>query len=199
MSAAARSERVKPCLLDRIAGDEDGDQRAYRAFSPQRYKKAVLRDLRWLFNTGAHPAHMPLAESRRWSARKPGGSSSFGGDDTEGLPPAQLGNYPEAYNSVLAFGIPDLTGLRSSDLELGALQEELEAAVKLFEPRLDTKTVQVRVIEIHDPTEPSVLAFEIEGELWMEDIPEHLRVRTMIDLEIGQCNLIERIDGPKTH
>ena len=96
MSAAARSERVKPCLLDRIAGDEDGDQRAYRAFSPQRYKKAVLRDLRWLFNTGAHPAHMPLAESRRWSARKPGGSSSFGGDDTEGLPPAQLGNYPLA-------------------------------------------------------------------------------------------------------
>lgn len=196
------AERVKPCLLDRIVDDgpvATNEQRAYRAITPQRYVKAVLRDLHWLFNTGAHPAHMRLTAGRLSATS--GQVKRFANraaDEDDSTEPT-LGEFKEAYNSVLAFGIPDLSGLVSSTLDLAELQEALEAAIKLFEPRIDPKSLRVRAVVHADAEssrlEPSVISFEIEGELWMEPVPEHLRIKTMLDLETGQCSLSKQIDG----
>lgn len=47
-------ERLQPCLLDRLT-DEDPDRqkesREERVLSPSSYRRAVLRDITWLFNT----------------------------------------------------------------------------------------------------------------------------------------------------
>jgi len=53
--AEVAKERIQPCLFDRLT-DEDPESklesRASRVMSGQRYREGVLRDLRWLLNTG---------------------------------------------------------------------------------------------------------------------------------------------------
>ncbi len=51
-------EKLQPCLLDRLTDDDpkNGEEsRAQRVVSLSRYKRGVLRDLEWLFNTDARP------------------------------------------------------------------------------------------------------------------------------------------------
>jgi len=50
-------EKLQPCLLDRLTDDEPNiseESRNQRVISVQRYRRGVLRDLEWLFNTSAH-------------------------------------------------------------------------------------------------------------------------------------------------
>src|SRR3954469_18458542 len=94
-------EKLQPCLLDRLTDDEPGareESRSQRVVSLQRYRRGVLRDLEWLFN-------------------------SHGFLRVEGLHSFQLKDYPEAYRSVLNFGARQLCGITAPDLE--RLQEEL--------------------------------------------------------------------------
>src|SRR6266481_8278444 len=101
MPASSRPERVKPCLLDRIVEDDfaaPGEQRAFRAVSPQRYVKAVFRDLRWLFNAGAPPAATLLSAGQSWNGA--GKSRPRFDDETEEDQAGwRLADFPEAYNS----------------------------------------------------------------------------------------------------
>ena len=58
MAELNRDQRFLPCLLDRLRDDDPKnteESRNQRVISAQRYKEAVLRDLRWLFNASAHP------------------------------------------------------------------------------------------------------------------------------------------------
>ncbi len=64
------------------------------------------------------------------------------------------------------------------------LQEELGEAVRIFEPRLSARN-----LAIHADKDRNHITFEIEGELWANPLPEHLHVKTTVDLETGQCLL----------
>jgi len=47
-------EKLQPCLLDRLTDDEPRKQeesRSQRVISHQKYRRGVLRDLEWLFNS----------------------------------------------------------------------------------------------------------------------------------------------------
>ncbi len=153
-------EKLQPCLLDRLTDEEpqrSEESRMQRIVSAQKYRRGVLRDLEWLFNT---QAYLRL----------------------EGLESFQLKDYPEAYRSVLNYGVRQLCGLIAPDME--RLQEELAEALRIFEPRLSARSLAV-----HSDKERNQITFEIEGELWVNPLPEHLHLKTTVDLETGECLL----------
>jgi type VI secretion system protein ImpF len=153
-------ERLQPCLLDRLADDEPDkkeESRYQRTISHQKYLQGVRRDLEWLFNT---EAYLTL----------------------EGLEPFQLKDYPRAYRSVINYGTRQLSGLVAPDL--GQLQEQLSEAVRMFEPRLSPRSLNISA-----DLQGHLVTFEIEGEVWANPLPEHLHLKTTLDLETGQCLL----------
>ena len=153
-------EKLQPCLLDRLTDDEPGnpkESRLQRVVSPQKYRAGVLRDLEWLFNCHAYPR-------------------------MEGTETFQLKDYPEAYRSVINFGIPELCGVTAPDMD--RLQEELIEAVQLFEPRITRGS-----LAIHGDINGNLVTFDVEGNLWALPLPEHLHVKTTVDMETGHCLL----------
>src|SRR5262245_2431219 len=120
MAELNRDQRFLPCLLDRLRDDEPKNKeesRSQRVISATRYKEAVLRDLRWLFNASAH---LPVE----------------GGNDFK------ISDYPQAERSVLNFGTRQLAGLIAPDMD--ALARELSQAIKVFEPRISAHSVTIR-------------------------------------------------------
>jgi len=158
MSDQTPIEKFQPCLLDRLTDDQPDakeEGRSQRVISHQRYRRGVLRDLEWLFNTNAF-AHLP-------------------GEDA-----IDLRDYPEAWRSVINFGVRQLTGLAAPDMQ--RLQDDLAEALAVFEPR-----VSARSMAIHASMERNLVSFEIEGDLWANPLPEQLHVKTTVDLETGLC------------
>lgn len=120
MDDLAPIERLQPCLLDRLTDDEPQkkeESRAQRVVSIQRYRKGVLRDLAWLFNTSAH---LPSEGKRQF----------------------KISDYPEAARSVLNYGTRQLFGLTAPDME--ALEQEIQQAIATFEPRVLPNTFFVK-------------------------------------------------------
>ncbi len=155
-------ERIQPCLLDRLTDDEPEktqEGRNARVISPARYRDAVMRDLRWLFNTSVR------------------------------IEAEELEDFPEVAHSVLNYGVRDLCGQLSTSLDPSAIERELASAIADFEPRVIPGTLRVRAIRDVDASSPSVLRFEINAELWANPVPEHLFIKTAIDLETGHCQL----------
>jgi type VI secretion system protein ImpF len=153
-------EKLQPCLLDRLTDDEPGkreESRSQRIVSHQKYRRGVLRDLEWLLNSHAYIT-------------------------VEGLESFHLKDYPEAFRSVINYGMRQLCGLTAPNLE--RLQQELTETIQVFEPRITPRSLVIRA-----NLERNLLTFEIEGELWANPLPEHLHIKTTVDVETGQCIL----------
>ncbi len=156
-----------PSLLDRLTDDEPGKQqesRQRRAISIRQYRDEVIRDLDWLLNSGNLGA-------------------------TE-----DLENYPLVAESVLNYGMPDLTGLTASSIDTHEIERVLKRAIVSFEPRLLRHTVKVRALVSSDSSNVNSLAFEITGELWAEPMPERLYLKTEVDLETGAFTVTDHVD-----
>lgn len=161
-------ERLQPCLLDRLTDDEPNsrvESNRDRIVSLQRYRNGVLRDLAWLFNS----------------------SEMLYDGGTEALKM----KYPKAYESVINFGIRQLCGIASPDVQ--RLQENLETAIKVFEPRITSSSLTVRV-----DSDRNMVTVDVEGDLWALPLPEHLHVKTTLDVETGQCVFGDSPHGRKT-
>jgi len=166
MSDQVPTELLQPCLLDRLTDDEPlrlEESRVQRVVSHQKYRRGVLRDLTWLFNTGAY-----LAPENGAGVR--------------------LKDYPEAWASVINYGTRQLVGAVSPNLE--QMQANLAEAIRIFEPR-----ILPRSLTIHANVERNTLRFEVEGDLWAKPIPEHLHIKTSVDLETGQSLLGDSSHG----
>jgi type VI secretion system protein ImpF len=160
------SERLQPCLLDRLTDDEPTNQeesRNQRVISSQRYRRGVLRDLEWLFNASAH---LPEEGKRKF----------------------KLGDYPQAYRSVLNYGMRQLSGLNAPNME--ELERQLSESLQIFEPRIIRHT-----LHLHATMERNLIDIEIEGDLWANPISEKLFIKTKIDVETGQCRLGDGTNG----
>lgn len=169
MADATPSEKLQPCLLDRLTDEEPEkkvESRTQRVISLQKYRQGVIRDLGWLFNSSAYPS-------------------------VDGMESFKLKDYPEAFKSVINFGVKQLCGMTSLDMD--KLQEELSAAVMVFEPRILSHTLVV-----HADTERNLVTLEIDGDLWAHPLPDHLHVRTEVDVENGQCIFGDALYGPAT-
>ena len=157
MSDLTPIEKLQPCLLDRLTDDEPDkkeESRNQRVISLQKYRRGVLRDLEWLFNTHGY---IRL------------GSESF-----------ELRDYPEAWRSVINFGAQQLCGLTAPNMEL--LQDELAETIRVFEPRITARSLKLKADQ-----ERNMVTLEINGDLWANPLPEHLHVKSVVDLETGLC------------
>ena len=132
MAELFQKERLQPSLLDRLADDEPykkTESREQRILSFQKLKQSVMRDLEWLLNAGCL--------------------------DTV----QNLNDYPLVKQSVLNFGIPDLTGTTASSVDSTTLERMLRQRILDFEPRILPRSLKIRVSE---KDEHNTIIFEIE-------------------------------------
>jgi type VI secretion system protein ImpF len=153
-------EKLQPCLLDRLTDDEPDKQEESRIQRIVSLQKYRRGVLRDLEWLFNAYAYLRL----------------------EGLEPFDLKEYPEAFRSVINYGTRQLCGLTAPNME--RLQEELAEALQVFEPRLSARNLTIRA-----DLERNLVTFDVEGELWANPLPEHLHLKTTVDLETGQCLL----------
>jgi type VI secretion system protein ImpF len=163
MAELAARERLQPSLLDRLSDDEPDnttESRERRVLSLRTLREGVLRDLAWLLNT----------------------------TNLLSVTPAQ--NLPHVANSVLNYGVPDISGNSVSNLNVSRLERAIRQAIWDFEPRLIRSTVTVKA-RAGDSAEHNKLTFEIEADLWAQPYPERLYLKTELDLERGAVQVSE--------
>jgi type VI secretion system protein ImpF len=120
MAELSARERLQPSLLDRLTDDDTGnlqEPREKRVLGMRGLRRAVLRDLGWLFNATGLGALQDL-------------------DD-----------FPLVAQSVVNFGFSDLSGQTASGLDAEAVAQRLRQAIWDFEPRVLRDTVQVLVMK----------------------------------------------------
>lgn len=156
------SEKLQPCLLDRLTDDEPNklqESRLQRVMSLQRYRQAVLRDLEWLLNTCAN------AELDRWN------------------------EFEEIPSSVLNYGVQNVAGMTASSVSADEMRYRLTEAIQRFEPRIIANTISISIAANPDEMSNRSIRFEILGDLWSQPIPESLFIKTELDLETGKSKL----------
>jgi type VI secretion system protein ImpF len=161
-------DRLQPFLLDRLTDDTPGaakESRERSVMSPQQLRAALLRDLAWLLNCPAPTADEGLAE------------------------------FPTVAASVLNFGVSDLTGMTASGIGATALERDILRAIQTFEPRLEKRSVSVRMLAEDEGVTPNTLALEIRGQVIANPLPESLYLKTSVDLESGQIEVKDRPNG----
>jgi type VI secretion system protein ImpF len=160
MAELAPRERLQPSLLDRLTDDEPGqavEARERRVLSMRSLREGVLRDLAWLLNT------------------------------TNLLSVSEFPRLPHVANSVLNYGMPDLSGASLASMNQGDLERAIRQAIWDFEPRLIRSSVTVRAL----PTSDSItkIHFEIEADMWAQPYPERLYIKTELDLDQAHIQL----------
>ena len=161
-------DRLQPFLLDRLTDDQSDQSKESRdkhVFSPRQLKGALMRDLAWLLNSPA-----PI--------------------ESDGIT-----EFPNVAASVLNYGIPDLTGNTASGISGTHLEKAILRAIQTFEPRMDPRSLSVRLLSEGDTDSPNTIALEIRGEITANQLADPLYVKTEVDLETGQFALKDRPNG----
>lgn len=164
MAELTQKERLQPSLLDRLTDDfptERNESRDARVLSLKKLRECVLRDLTWLLNTECFESV------------------------------ADLESVPQVQSSVLNFGIPAVTGVTASGLQLTKLERQVRNALIAFEPRLLKEKLLVEALLSDDEMSRNTLVFDINGELWAQPVPIRLHLRTELDLETGKVSILE--------
>ncbi len=165
MADLSLQERLQPSLLDRLTDDEPTktqESREDRVISVHKLRACVLRDLEWLLNC----ANLSASQD--------------------------LDGYPQVENSVLNFGMPDMTGQSAISIDASTIEHLLLQAIKNFEPRILSKTLKVKLVPMAQRRHPNSIAFEIEGELWAQPVPQRLFLQTELDLEVGSVVIADQ-------
>lgn len=129
MSSTEPIEQPSSSLLDRLIRGESDDGRLVRGVanpgSPGGVTRQKRRQHMAILSSQIERDLLALFGTRRMS------------EDTD------LSAWPLVQKSVLNYGVPDLTGMTSSGLDLPCLQREFTEAIRRFEPRLRSETLDV--------------------------------------------------------
>lgn len=164
MAELTTQERLQPSLLDRLTDarpDRKEESRDQRVISASQLRQYVTRDIVWLLNC-----------------------VNLDGDDA-------LQDCPEAAQSTINFGIPDLSGAVLEGVDAADLQRRLRDALTAFEPRLDPAAMNVVVEVDPDRMDQRSLRFRIEAEMWAHPLPLNLYLKTEVDLDTGSVRVAE--------
>ncbi|WP_157719034.1 type VI secretion system baseplate subunit TssE [Halopseudomonas salegens] len=161
--------KILPSLIDRLTDlnpRSSSEASAARAFSNKDLRSAVIRDLGWLLNT-------------------------INAASTSGIPPECL-----AYESVLNYGLPPLSGIHVSDSDWAHVMDSLRASILRYEPRIAPKSLKLslRGTESFNTTH-NQLCIEIRGQLLAEPYPVDLLLVSHVDLETNQI-VLDHNEGP---
>ena len=152
--------KVTPSLLDRLVDYEPRETKESaksRSTNLLELKAAVRRDLEYLLNSRSFPEKIP-----------------------EGL--------EELNKSIAVYGLPDFTksNIKNSS-EQDKLTEQLERAIRNFEPRL--MDLQITLDPINN-VERS-LRFRIIAQLKVDPIPEPIAFDTILQMGSGEFDIKE--------
>ncbi len=157
-------DRLQPALLDRLTDDAPAQRtegEAQRVMSKARLRKAVLRDLSWLFNATQHRSeadtlHPTVAASVL----------------NYGLPP---------------LAGQRVSRLDVHELERVITQAIRRFEPRILPDSLKVRAVENgSVLDSHN-----MIEFQIEGKLWAQPVPLDILLRTRMDLEAGQVEVSE--------
>jgi type VI secretion system protein ImpF len=156
-----REIKITPSILDRLLDFEpklSQESPKTRLRSLREFKQSVKRDLEWLLNSRCH-----LEEDIKNTSQ-------------------------ELYKSVLAYGLPDFTGVGiRSNVEQARLTKAVEEAIKTYEPRLSNLKVTLEPFSDVDKT----IKFRIEAQLNVEPAPEPVVFDTVLQLGTGSFEVKE--------
>lgn len=161
MAELTVKERLQPSLLDRLQDNEPEqktESREKQVLSLKQLRQSVIRDLSWLLN-----------------------ASNL--DSVQ-----HLDDYPEIKDSVLNFGMPDLSGRVAQGMDAKALEQMIKHIIQTFEPRIIKHSLSVKVVQSEEMN-ANAMVFIIEGDLWAQPMPLHLFLKTHLDLETGDIKL----------
>jgi type VI secretion system protein ImpF len=168
----AKSMRTQPnsavtlSVLDRLTDNDPKSPTVEaplsRAESVRTLKAGVRRDLEWLLNTRRNPEDPGLSRM-------------------------------ETENSLYNYGLPDFSAYSiASPKDQTKLVRALQAAVKIFEPRL----ANVRIVPLEvTSTGLRTLRIRIEGLLLMDPAPELISFDTMLQLTTGDFKIKDNGDA----
>lgn len=165
MAELAPRDRLQPSLLDRLTDDEPEVQveaRERRVLSMRHLRDGVLRDLAWLLNT----------------------TNLFSVTGQRERP-----KLPHLANSVINYGMPDMSGASLAGMNTGDLERAIRQAIWDFEPRLIRSSVAVRALPQLDSI--TKIMFEIEADMWAQPYPERLYLKTELDLDKAHITLAD--------
>jgi type VI secretion system protein ImpF len=160
-------ERLQPSLLDRLTDLEPAnikESSSQQSMSQTQFKEAVIRDLGWLLNSVAMDVCV------------------------------NLDKYPEVKSSVLNFGLPDMSGHTSSNVDIRSMESAIRTAIQLFEPRIIRNSLKVKIRSNPDEMSHNSLIFNIAGSVFGQPSPFHVVLKSELDLECGEFQLKESFD-----
>jgi type VI secretion system protein ImpF len=135
-----------------------GAKSAYGSIGLRELKQAVQRDLGWLLNT------------RVWW-------------------PGDFGHLEECKKSLLTYGIPDLaTYSWTSAEDRRTICDRIEQAIKMFEPRLVSRTVKVTLVET-EAVDDFLVRLRIDAVLHVEPYTEPVSFDTDIEISTGAVDV----------
>ena len=144
-------------------------------------------------NTAPEPAERRLISMRRLreSVYRDLGWL-FNTSNLEGTEP-ELNLYPEVHRSVLNFGLRSLTGVAATSVDPQRAAQNIAEAIRAFEPRLSHVTVIPELSA--NRMDIRTLSFKIDAELWGRPAPQHLMLRTRLDVDSGDLTVTEASGG----
>jgi type VI secretion system protein ImpF len=156
--------RLKPSILDRLIDPDCGGGGANFGYTVEQMVAAVTRDLEDLLNTRV--STLLITENGR----------EFALDS----------RFPQAANSIVTYGLPDLASLKAiSGKQREEIGQMIEETIKKFEPRLtDVKAI---VLSGLDPKDRRI-HFRVDSRLNMDPAPE-LVFDTMLELATGHYSV----------
>lgn len=160
-------ERLQPSLLDRLTDlnpENSQESSSQQSMSQTQFKEAVIRDLGWLLNSVALEVCV------------------------------ELDSFPEVKQSVLNYGLPDLSGHTSSTVDVHSVEKAIRSAILQFEPRIIKNSLKVKVHSNPDAMSHNSLIFEIAGAVFGQPSPFQVVLKSELDLECGEFNLAESFD-----
>jgi type VI secretion system protein ImpF len=165
--AESNRDRINPSLLDRLTDEAPGESSQRGAsVTLSELRRSVLRDLNWLFNT----------------------SQLLGAEEADA--------WPNVRRSVVNYGLPPLSGLTASGLDVRKLERALRQAILDFEPRILPDSISVKAqVDQQSLDHHNVISLHIEALLWAQPVPIELLLRTQLDLESGQNRVDETTLG----
>lgn len=167
MAKTRSMDRLQPCLLNRLTDDEPEAKKESRDQRIMSMSRYRKSILNDLANILNSKSH-PLG--------------------------AEIYEFSDASKSVINYGVRDLCGLTASSLSPGEVESQVQQAIQFFEPRILTNSLSVRMIPSDSESDRSI-SLEIEGESWAQPVPDHLFVKTEVDMETGHYEFRNNLNG----
>jgi len=158
------TERLQPSLLDRLTDTDPtnpNETRDSRVIDVRRLREIIQRDLSWLLNS----------------------------QNADTMIDAQ--RYPNAAESVLNYGLREVTGEYSSLERAQMIRTSIIRSISRFEPRIAPGSLDVELLS-DDNSRQTIVTFEIRADMWAQPVPLELYLRSEVDVTTGELKLERR-------